>query len=182
MDFENMTATQLIAMQTAIRRQLKQAHAWCDTERPDWDSYFMQMAYVVSLRGVCARKKVGAVLVDENHQTLSTGYNGKATGLPNCLSYPCKGATLSQGQGLNKCEAIHAEMNALIRCRDITKVHKAYITCSPCINCIDVLLASGCKTVVFAEPYPDSEEAMLRWTRTGRQWQHWTSYPRTLTS
>lgn len=43
--------------------------------RPDWDSYFMEIAKVVATRSTCLRRSVGAVLV-KNKQILATGYNG----------------------------------------------------------------------------------------------------------
>ncbi|HUS88240.1 MAG TPA: cytidine deaminase, partial [Desulfosporosinus sp.] len=42
-------------------------------KRPSWDSYFMQLAFVVAGRSTCLRRQVGAVMVKEK-QILSTGY------------------------------------------------------------------------------------------------------------
>ncbi len=51
--------------------------------RPSLDEYFMAMAYLVSERSTCLRRKVGAVMV-KNKQVLSTGYNGAPKDLPHC--------------------------------------------------------------------------------------------------
>ncbi|MBS3816616.1 MAG: dCMP deaminase family protein [Candidatus Thermoplasmatota archaeon] len=51
--------------------------------RPSVDEYFMAMAYLVSERSTCLRRKVGAVIV-KNKQVLSTGYNGAPKNLPHC--------------------------------------------------------------------------------------------------
>ncbi len=51
--------------------------------RPTVDEYFIAMAYLVSDRSTCLRRKVGAVLV-KNKQVLSTGYNGAPKNLPHC--------------------------------------------------------------------------------------------------
>ena len=57
-------------------------------DRPDWDSYFMEIAEVVSKRSTCLRRKVGAVLV-KDRQILATGYNGTPKGLPHCEVVGC---------------------------------------------------------------------------------------------
>ncbi len=51
--------------------------------RPSVDEYFISMAYLVSERSTCLRRKVGAVMV-KNKQVLSTGYNGAPKNLPHC--------------------------------------------------------------------------------------------------
>jgi dCMP deaminase len=33
--------------------------------RPDWDTYYMEIANVVALRGNCLRRKVAAVVVSD---------------------------------------------------------------------------------------------------------------------
>ena len=53
--------------------------------RPSYDEYFMEMAYVVSKRSTCIRRKVGAILVKDKH-ILSTGYNGAPKGHKHCSS------------------------------------------------------------------------------------------------
>ena len=40
-------------------------------KRPDWDSYFMEIAEVVAKRSTCLRRQVGAVLV-KDRQILAT--------------------------------------------------------------------------------------------------------------
>jgi dCMP deaminase len=52
--------------------------------RPDWNSYFLEIAKVVSKRGTCSRKQVGCVLVDVDHQIVASGYNGAPAGLRHC--------------------------------------------------------------------------------------------------
>ena len=51
--------------------------------RPDWDSYFMEIAYVVAKRSTCLRRQIGALLVKDKH-ILATGYNGAPSGLAHC--------------------------------------------------------------------------------------------------
>lgn len=42
---------------------------------PDWDTYFMSMAYLVAMRSKDANTHIGAVVVDNSNNVVSTGYN-----------------------------------------------------------------------------------------------------------
>jgi dCMP deaminase len=76
--------------------------------RPDWDSYFMNIAKEVASRSTCPRASVGAVIVKDNG-ILSTGYNGAPSGEPHCLEVGCLIIN-------NHCErTIHAETNAVVQ-------------------------------------------------------------------
>ena len=121
--------------------------------RPKRYEYFLAMASLVSLRATCRRRRVGCILVDSNRHVLATGYNGVARGADHCLDHPCAGAGYESGTGLEKCEAIHAEQNALLQCKDTSKIETAYITVSPCMTCVKLLMNTGCKRIVFLEEY-----------------------------
>ena len=140
--------------------------------RPTWDEYFMQITKVVATRGSCVRRKVGAVIVDSRNVFLESGYNGKAAGIINCLDSPCEGAYAPSGTSLEKCEAIHAEAQCLIRCSDVMRIHTLYVSCSPCISCVKMLMQTSCMRIVFAEDYPHSDSKKL-WlqSKEGRTWE-----------
>lgn len=143
--------------------------------RLDKDQLGLGLAFLWSQRGTCPRRQVGCVLWDKDGNELSTGYNGPPRGRVHCIDEACPGAGKPSGTGLELCEAIHAEANALLRCRDVSLIHTAYITHSPCLHCVKLLQNTGCKEIVFAIPYAHTEAA-LRWTedcvRTGRSWRH----------
>src|SRR3546814_1170368 len=86
-------------------------------------------------------------------------------------SYPnaCSGAFSPSGTNLDGCEAIHAEQNALLQCKDVREIHTCYCTASPCVTCTKLLLNTGCMRVVFMEEYPHPAARDL-WTRAGREW------------
>ena len=132
-----------------------------DFLRPNRDEYFLSMASLVSLRATCRRRRVGCVLVDANRHVLATGYNGVARSMPHCLDTPCDGANLPSGTGLDRCNAIHAEQNALLQCRDVEAIETAYITTSPCVTCVKLLMNTGCKRIVFIQCYPDQTAKTL---------------------
>ena len=99
--------------------------------------------------------------------------------LPNPKNYPhaCSGAFSPSGTNLDGCEAIHAEQNALLQCRDVREIHTCYCTASPCVTCTKLLLNTGCMRVVFLEEYPHPAAGEL-WTRAGRVWER-LEMPRT---
>ena len=140
-------------------------------KRPDQDAYFLAMASLVSLRATCRRRRVGCILVDINRHVLATGYNGVARNREHCLDSPCAGADFKAGLGLDQCEAIHAEQNAMLQCKDTQAIETAYITVSPCITCVKLLMNTGCKRIVFIEPYAHSQAADL-WKG---EWKHYGS-------
>lgn len=129
-----------------------------------------------SLRSTCPRRQVGCILVDDTGHPLSSGYNGPASGQLHCTEHPCPGAGLPSGTGLEKCEAIHAEANALLRCPDVTRVHACFVTHSPCLDCVKLLLNTGCRHVFFEHAYSHDEEAKARWLKgdagATRRWTH----------
>lgn len=129
--------------------------------RPSTDVYFLQMAELVAKRGTCFRRQVGCVLVDHYNHVLATGYNGVCRGSVHCTDHPCPGAHAPSGQALHLCQAIHAEENALIQCRDINAIHTVYTTASPCVLCMRRLVGTGVKRIVFSEEYPHFESARM---------------------
>lgn len=131
----------------------------------------LRLAEEVSQSGTCARRKVGCVLVDERGVVLATGYNGPASGQPHCIDCPCPGVEYDSGEGLGECEALHAEANALIFCNDFRLINTAYVTVSPCVHCVKLLLNTPCKEIVFREEYVQESPRNL-WLRAGRIWTH----------
>lgn len=136
-------------------------------ERLSKDEYFTEMAALVSQRATCARRRVGCVLVNSRGHVLATGYNGVPSGSAHCTDTPCAGASFPSGQGLEHCEAVHAEQNALLQCRDIFDIQTAYVTTMPCMTCTKLLLNTSCQRIVYIESYPHSEAAEF-WRKNGR--------------
>ena len=153
--------------------------------RPTKNEYFLRMARLASSRGTCIRRQVGCVLINERGHVLATGYNGVASGQPHCnewsVSGPngrryvhaCEGAQLPSGQGLDKCEAIHAEQNALLQCKNVWEIDSCYVTHSPCITCVKLLMGTSCKRIIFSNKYAHDADSMKLWNSvTGRVWEH----------
>ncbi|ACX51248.1 CMP/dCMP deaminase zinc-binding protein [Ammonifex degensii KC4] len=127
--------------------------------RPDWDTYFMTVAKVVSLRSTCLRRQVGACLTRDN-RILATGYNGAPSGLKHCLEIGClreeKG--IPSGERHELCRGLHAEQNALLQAA-VYGVSIAgatlYTTHFPCALCAKMLIQARIERVVYLEFYPD---------------------------
>lgn len=77
----------------------------------------------------------------------------------------CPGAAAPRGSDL--CEAVHAEANALLQCRDPDRVHTAYCSVSPCMRCAKELLNTGVKRVVYAQRYDAEPQAAALLERAG---------------
>ena len=157
--------------------------------RPNRDTYFLRMARLVSTRATCLRRSVGCILVNARGHVLATGYNGNAAGMPHCNDstrfnvawdrfedsnlYPhaCPGAESPSGTNLDGCQAIHAEQNALLQCRDVFEIDTCYCTTAPCMTCTKLLMNTSCKRILFIEDYPHAEEARKLWqSKVGQVW------------
>lgn len=84
--------------------------------RPDWDTYFIEIAKVVSSRATCMRRRYGAVIVKDK-VIISTGYNGAPRGTDNCIDIGVcarRELNIPSGERYELCEAVHAEQNAIV--------------------------------------------------------------------
>lgn len=158
-----------------------------NTTRLSREAWAMEVARVTAKRATCLRRAVGCVLLDSDGFILSTGYNGVAAGQPHCnkatglgigpggaggqttYRHSCPGAFAASGTNLDGCHAIHAEQNALLRCADVRRIHLAFVTASPCMTCVKLLMNTGCRIIVFDEEYPHTEAQAL-WQSMGRLW------------
>ena len=166
--------------------------------RPSRDVWALQMAKLVSTRATCLRRQVGCVLLNAKGHVLATGYNGRPAGFPHCdheevewydykpfgdqsnheimrptksqIIHPCacNGADAVSGKDLDSCQAIHAEQNAMLQCKNVYEIDTAYITCSPCMTCTKLLLNTSCRRIVYIEEYAHSEWKEM-WEQMGRE-------------
>ena len=133
--------------------------------RPDWDTYFMDMAKLASRRSSCLRRAVGAVLV-KDRRLLSTGYNGVPSGVTHCEVTGCLREKLGvpSGERHELCRGLHAEQNAIIQAAfHGVSIRDAVLYCTnlPCIICAKMLINAGVRRVVYLEGYADSLTAEM---------------------
>ena len=121
------------------------------------DEYFLSIAELVAHRGTCLRRRVGCVLVNSEKHSVATGYNGVPRTFPHCFDQPCEGATSPSGVDLDKCLAVHAEVNAFLQLQDRTSDLTAYITTTPCFSCAKMIANSPVKKIVSRSWYAHTE-------------------------
>ena len=115
------------------------------SNRINWDSYFMSMAFLISSRSSCDRLHVGCVLVKDT-RVISVGYNGFIAKCPH----------ISAIRDNHEQNTVHAEQNAIADCAKrgiLTNGATAYITHYPCINCAKILISAGIIEIKYNEDY-----------------------------
>ena len=110
----------------------------------DWDTYFMEMANLVSTKSKDRSTQVGCVIVGLNHEVRTTGYNGFCRGIDDDVEE-------RHERPEKYLWSEHAERNAIynaarngIRIEDCT----AYTTVFPCADCARGLIQSGVVRIV----------------------------------
>jgi len=133
-------------------------------ERPSKDEYYLEIAKAVSRRSTCLRRRYGSVIV-VNDSIVSTGYNGTARGVINCLDIGCIKDLLNlpHGSAYDYCPAVHAEENAVVNAaRNGSKVVGGtlyiygedvrtgdIVEAAPCNRCKRILINAGIERVII---------------------------------
>jgi len=131
--------------------------------RKDWDTYFMDIAFMVSTRSRCPRRHVGTVLV-QGKKLLGTAYNGAPMGVQDCSEAGCmiveefEPASADSTEMIKKqrcIRTIHAEQNLLLFTDRVDREGSVvYVTDQPCWTCANMLANSGIAEIVYYRPYP----------------------------
>jgi dCMP deaminase len=138
------------------------------SDRPTWHQYFLTITRNVAERSTCTRAKVGAVIVRDKN-ILATGYNGAPAGMPHCIDAGCLVYTsrTPTGEVEENCfRTIHAEINAIAQAaKNGASIRDAdiYITHTPCIHCVKVLINTGIRRIFYEREYKRATiEELLR--------------------
>ena len=114
-----------------------------------WDSYFMGVAKLSSLRSKDPNTKVGACIVDEDNKVVSIGYNG----MPRHIDE--ENLSWNKGEGLDSkyLYVCHAEFNAILNTRNGSALKNCilYVTLFPCNECAKAIIQVGIKEVVYLD-------------------------------
>ena len=143
--------------------------------RQTHEEYFLDMLLKVESRATCPRRSVGAIITDQHHHILATGYNGPPKGFPHCEhTYAlmavqvgpgvhdkhCRAAFDPPGD-TTRCMAVHAEQNALLQCHRLDLAHTLYVSAVPCFVCARMICNTDIKVIVALEPYHGQGEELL---------------------
>ncbi len=118
----------------------------------------MTITRQVAERSTCLRAKVGAVIVRDRN-IMATGYNGSPAGLPHCSEVGCLiyESRTPDGEIETNCyRTIHAEINAITQAaKNGAPIRDAdiYVTHTPCIHCMKVLINTGIRNIYFEKEY-----------------------------
>lgn len=108
---------------------------------------FMRFAKDLAKQSKCEERKVAAVITDKDlTQVYSIGINGGPKGLVDCM---CK------IDGKYGC--VHAEINALIKCKSDAPDKVMFVTLSPCKQCAAAIINApgGFSAVYYTEQWKD---------------------------
>ena len=120
-----------------------------------WDLRFLELAKHISAWSKDPSTKVGCVVVGEDREIRSTGFNGFPRGISDDIE---RLEDRSQKYPL----ICHAEENAIMHAARIgvsLKGSTAYVTWPPCSRCARSLIQAGVKEVVYSL----EEEVPERW-------------------
>lgn len=120
-----------------------------------WDARFLELAKHISDWSKDPSTKVGCVVVGEDREIRSTGFNGFPRGIEDNIE---RLEDREQKYPL----ICHAEENAIMHAARIgvsLKGSTAYVTWPPCSRCARSLIQAGIKEVV----YSSEEEIPERW-------------------
>ena len=156
------------ALTAGARRGILRAMRTQRQTRPDWDTYFMDIAHTVARRSNCRRRQVAALIVSEQ-RIISTGYNGTPRGVKNCFDGGCPrcASRAASGSKLSECLCSHAEENAIVQAAYhgiAVRGGTLYTTISPCLLCAKMIINAGLVEVVYEDEYQFSAQtrALLR--------------------
>jgi len=110
----------------------------------NWTEYFLNIAETIKLKSKDKSTQIGAVIVGNDNEILSTGYNSFPRGMDDNIQE-------RQERPEKYFYMVHAEINSIINAARIgvsTKNSTIYLTCGiPCTDCAKGIINAGIKTI-----------------------------------
>ena len=114
-----------------------------------WDSYFMGVAKLSSLRSKDPNTQVGACIVNPMNRIVGVGYNG--------LPYGCDDSQYPWDKREGNLDetkypyVVHAELNAILNSTTSLQGCRIYVSLFPCHECVKAIIQSGIKEIIYAD-------------------------------
>ena len=138
--------------------------------RPPWETYFMQMAYLASNRSNCMKRRVGAILVNDN-RVIATGYNGTARSILNCSQDGCARCNSNTKRSRSRRMPVFA-------CRGECNIggggesQGMILHITPCLSCARKIVQVGVARMVYDLEYNSSEHDSVTYLlNAGIEWK-----------
>jgi dCMP deaminase len=130
----------------------------------NWKEYFRNIAHQVKLKSKDEKTQIGAVIVGEDNEIVSTGYNSFPRGIRDDISQ-------RQERPEKYFWFEHAERNAIYNAARIgvsTKGTTMYLTCGmPCADCCRGIINAGITTIVCE--VGDAGAKGPKWEESGKR-------------
>lgn len=115
------------------------------------DQYWVDLAWIISQKAECRKRKVGAIIVDVNGVMVGQGFNHDPTAEKDCFKGECprafSGASANSGD-YDLCIAAHAEAAAIIDAGNLARTSTMYATSTPCAGCLKLIYLAGIRRYV----------------------------------
>ncbi len=137
------------------QRFLDAVRSYDEKKTAKLDKTFMNIANEISTLSYAILAKVGAIIVDNQMNIVSIGYNGTPSGFDNSAEYLTK-----EGKLKTKPETLHAESNAIVKLSASAgnAINATmYVTLSPCVQCAKLIIQSGIRRVIYGQIHADAD-------------------------
>jgi len=117
-----------------------------------WDDLYLEMVYLVASKSEDPRCHIGAVIVSENNELISIGYNGLPRGVRHTPDKNIKPGKFYFFE--------HAERNAIYNAlrNNISTINsKMYTNGIPCADCARAIIQTGIKLVIIDIDWQSTE-------------------------
>ena len=118
-------------------------------ENIDWDTLYMNMAYLVSMKSKDISTHVGAVIVGPKNEVRSLGFNGMPIGVDDDISE-------RQNTPEKYYWMEHAERNSILLSKFPVDGCRMYTNGVPCTDCGRAIIQSGIKEVIVDKYWDDN--------------------------
>lgn len=122
-----------------------------DPNHISWDQTWMEICNVIAKRSKDPKRKIGALIVNDDHKIISIGYNGMPNvkaGLNNDQIYPWDKHNIV-AEKTKYPYVVHAELNAILNANQSVKGCTLYVNYNCCNECCKAIVQSGIKKVIY---------------------------------